>query len=136
MYRRKSVDTSPSEAVKSKLQVTKRNTHGYCADALCGSSHCCYQIHRFCEYTPNRCENNFDESAADARKQGDMKPFFSVVAGTTNLMANFFFHYKLLDHCRHTVTKHLNDGKTHCAFLASSSMTRFCNVLLSRTRAC
>ena len=40
----------------------------------------CKKFHRFVQYTPRKCFNNFVQSAVDARCQGDENPNSSVVA--------------------------------------------------------
>ena len=66
------------------------------------------KIHRFVEYTPNKCFNSFVQSAVDARRKGDEKRNSSVVAETMKLLANSSYG-------RYTVTKYLSDEKTHAA---------------------
>jgi len=51
----------------------------------------------------------------DARRQGDENPNSSVVAETMKLLANSSYGYQIMDRSRHTVTKYLNDEKTHSA---------------------
>ena len=75
----------------------------------------CKKIHRFVQYTPRKCFNNFVQSAVDARRQGDENPNSSVVAETMKLLANNSYVYQMMDCSRHTVTKYLNDEKTHSA---------------------
>ena len=75
----------------------------------------CKKIHRFVQYTPRKCFNNFVKSAVDARRQGDENPKSSVVAETMKLLANRSYGYQIMDRSRHTVTKYLNDEKTHSA---------------------
>ena len=75
----------------------------------------CKKIHRFVQYTPRKCFNNFVQSAVEARRQGDENPDSSVVAETMKLLANSSYGYQIMDRSRHTVTKYLNDGKTHSA---------------------
>ena len=50
----------------------------------------CSKIHRFVEYTPQKCFNSFVQSAVDARRQGEEIPNSSVVAET---MANSSYGY-------------------------------------------
>ena len=75
----------------------------------------CKKIHRFVPYTPRKCFNNFVQSAVDARRQGDENPDSSIVAETMKLLANSSYDYQIMDRSRHTVTKYLNDEKTHSA---------------------
>ena len=75
----------------------------------------CKKIHRFVQYTPKNCFNNFVQSAVDARRQGDENPNSSVVAETMKLLANSSYGYRIMDRSRHTVTKYLSDEKTHSA---------------------
>ena len=51
----------------------------------------------------------------DARRQGDENPDSSVVAETIKLLANNSYGYQIRGRSRHTVTKYLNDEKTHSA---------------------
>ena len=75
----------------------------------------CKKIQRFVQYTPRKCFNHFVQSAVDARRQGDENPNSSVVAETMKLLANSSYGYQIMDRSRHTVTKYLNDEKTHSA---------------------
>ena len=75
----------------------------------------CKKIHRFVQYTSRKCFNNFVQSAVDARRQGGENPNSSVVAETMKLLANSSYGYQIMDRSRHTVTKYLNDEKTHSA---------------------
>ena len=75
----------------------------------------CKKIHRFVQYTPRKCFNSFVPSAVDARREGDETPNSSVVAETMKLPANSSYGYQITDRSRHTVTKYLNDEKTHSA---------------------
>ena len=77
----------------------------------------CRKIHRFVQYTPRKCFNNFVHSAVDARRQGDKNPNSSVVAETMKLVANSSYGYQITDRSRHTVTKYLSDGKPHSAII-------------------
>ena len=75
----------------------------------------CKKIHRFVQYTPRKCFNNFVQSAVDARRQADENPNSSVVSDTMKLLANSSYGYQIMDRSRPTVTKYLNDEKTHSA---------------------
>ena len=55
------------------------------------------------------------QSAVDARREGDENASSSVVAETMKLFANSSYGYQIMYRSRHTVTKYLNDGKTHGA---------------------
>ena len=75
----------------------------------------CTKIHRFVQYTPKKCFSSFVQSAFKARRQGDENPNSSVVAATMKLLENSSYGYQIMDRSRHTVTKYLNDEKTHSA---------------------
>ena len=75
----------------------------------------CTKIYRFVEYTPLSCFNSFVQSAVNARREGDKNPNSTVVAETMKLLANSSYGYQIMDRSRHTVTKYLNDEKTHSA---------------------
>ena len=75
----------------------------------------CKNIHRFVQYTPRKCFNNFLQSAVDARRQGDENPNSNVVTETMKLLAKSSYGYQIMDRSRHTVTKCLSDEKTHSA---------------------
>ena len=55
------------------------------------------------------------QSAVDARRERDENPNSIVVAETMKLLANSSYGYQIMDRSRHTVTKNLNDEKTHGA---------------------
>ena len=75
----------------------------------------CTKIHEFVQYTPKKCFNSFVPSAVNARRQGDENHNSSVVAKTMKILAKSSYGYQILDRSRHTVTKCLNDEKTHSA---------------------
>ena len=73
------------------------------------------KIHQFVQDTPKKCFSSFVQSAVNARRQGDENPNSSVVAETMKLLLNSSYGYQIMDRSRHTVTKYLNDEKTHSA---------------------
>ena len=75
----------------------------------------CKKDHRFVQYTPRNCFNNFVQSAVDARRQRDENPNYSVVAETVKLLVNSSYGYQIRDCSRHSMTKYLTDEKTHSA---------------------
>ena len=75
----------------------------------------CTKIHQFVQYTPKKCFNSFTQSAVKARRQGDENPNSSVVAEIMKFLANSSYEYQIMDRSRHTVTKYLNNEKTHSA---------------------
>ena len=75
----------------------------------------CEKIYRFVEYIPAKCFNHFVQSAINARQERDENPNSSVVAETMKLLANSSYGCQIMDRDRHTVTKYLNDEKTHGA---------------------
>ena len=68
------------------------------------------------EYIPDKCFNKFRQSAVDSRRERDENPNSIVVVETMKLLANSSYGYQFMDHSRHTVTKYLNDEKTHGTF--------------------
>ena len=79
------------------------------------------RIYRFVQYTPMKCFTSFVQSAVDARRKGDENPHSSVVAETMKLLANSSYGYQIMDRSRHTITKYLNDEKTHKAIISKFS---------------
>ena len=75
----------------------------------------CKKIYRSVEYIQVKGFNKFVQSAVNARREGDENPNSSVVAKTMKLFANSSYGYQIMDRSRHTVTKYLNDQKTHGA---------------------
>ena len=75
----------------------------------------CKKNYCFVEFTPVKCFKKFVQSALDARREGDENPNSSVVEETVKLIANSSYGYQIMDRSRHTVTKYLNDEKTHGA---------------------
>ena len=51
----------------------------------------------------------------DARREGGENPLSGVVAETMKLLGNSSYGYQIMDRSRHTITKYLNDEKTHKA---------------------
>ena len=72
-------------------------------------------MHQFVQYTHKRCFSSFVQSAVIAGRQGDENTNSSVVVETMKLLANSSYGYQIMDRSRHTVTKYLNDEKTHSA---------------------
>ena len=75
----------------------------------------CTKIHRFVQYTPKKCFSSFVQFAVNARRQGAENPNSSVGAETMKFLASSSYGYHIMDRSRHTVTKYLNDEKTHSA---------------------
>ena len=75
----------------------------------------CTKISCFVEYTPLACFNSFVQSAVNARLEGDKNSNSTVMAETMKLLANSSYGYQIMDRSRHTVTKYLNNEKTHSA---------------------
>ena len=73
------------------------------------------KIHQFVQCTPKKCFSSFVQSAVNAWRQGDENINSFVVAETMKLLANCSYGYQIMDRSRHTVTKCLNDEKTHSA---------------------
>ena len=73
----------------------------------------CTKIHRFVEYTPQKCFNGFVQSVFDARRKGDKNPDSNVVAETMKLLGNSSYGYQIMDRSQHTETLYLNDEKMH-----------------------
>ena len=73
----------------------------------------CRTIHRFVQYTPRKCFNNFVQFAVDARRQGEENSNSSIVVETMKLLANSSYGYQIMGRSRHTVTKYLTHEKTH-----------------------
>ena len=74
----------------------------------------CPKIHRFVEYSPEKCFNRFVQSVMEARRESDENPNSSVVAKTMKLLANRCSGYQIMDCSQHTVAKYLNDKKNTC----------------------
>ena len=62
-----------------------------------------------------KCFDNFVPSVVSVRRQGDENPKSSVVADFIKLLANSSYRYQIMDRCRHSVTRHMNDEKSHAA---------------------
>ena len=73
----------------------------------------CTKIYSFVQYTPRKCFNNFVKSVVDARRQGDENPLSGVVAETMKLLDNSSYGKQIMDRSRQTITKYLDDEKTH-----------------------
>ena len=73
----------------------------------------CTKIYSFVQYTPRKCFNNFVKSVVDARRQGDENPLSGVVAETMKFLDNSSYGKQIMDRSRQTITKYLDDEKTH-----------------------
>ena len=71
------------------------------------------KVYRFVQNLPRKCFNKFVQSVVDARSEGDENPLSGVVAETMKLLGNSSYGYQIMDRSRHTITKYLNDEKTH-----------------------
>ena len=69
----------------------------------------CKKIYRSVQYTPMKCLNNFVQSAAIARREGDEKLNSCVLEKTMNLEANSCFGYQIMCWSRHTIKKYFSD---------------------------
>ena len=63
----------------------------------------------------NECFNTLVQSVVDARRKGDANPLPGIVAETMILLSDSSYGYQIMDRSRHTITKYLNDEKTHKA---------------------
>ena len=106
---------STTENVDFKLFLWKRYSHYSSASIFLELGLVCKKIYRVVEYTPVKCFNIFVQSAVNARREGDENPNSNVGAETMKLVANSSYGYQITDRSHHTVTKHLNDEKTHDA---------------------
>ena len=75
----------------------------------------CTKNHEFVQNTRKKCFSSFVQSAVNAQRHGDENPYSNVVAETRKFIANSSYPYQIMDRSRHTVTKYLNDEKTHSA---------------------
>ena len=75
----------------------------------------CRKIHQFVQYAPEKSFTSFVQSAVNGRRQGAENSNSSLVAETMKLLANSSDGYQIMARSRHTVTKYLNDEKTHSA---------------------
>ena len=71
------------------------------------------KVYRFIPYLPRKCFKKFVQSVVDARREGDENPLSGVVAETMKLLGNSSYGYQIMDRSKHTITKYLNDEKTH-----------------------
>ena len=76
----------------------------------------CTKAYRFVQYLSQKCFNKFVQSVVDARREGDENPLSGVDAETMKLLGNSSYGYQIMDRSRPTITKYLNDEKTHKAF--------------------
>ena len=76
----------------------------------------CIKVYRFLQYPPLKCFNKFVQSLVDARREGDENPLSGVVAEIMKILGNSSYGFQIMDRSRHTITKYLNDEKTHKAF--------------------
>ena len=75
----------------------------------------CTKVHHFVEYTPVKYFNSFVQSAVMTSSQGDDELNSRVVAETMKLLANSSYGYHIMDRSHHSVTRYMNDEKTHAA---------------------
>ena len=76
----------------------------------------CTKFYRFVAYTLRKCcFNNFVQSVVDARQEGEKNSHSGVVAETMKLLGNSLYSFQIMDRSRHTITKSLDDEKTHKA---------------------
>ena len=73
------------------------------------------KFYRFVQCSPRKCFHNFVQSLVDARREGYENLLPRVVAETMKLLSNSSYGYQIINRSRHTITKYLNDEKTHKA---------------------
>ena len=78
----------------------------------------CKKSHRFVHYITKNCFNTFVQSAVTVRCQGDEIPNYSVVTEIIKILADSSYGYQIKDCSRHTVTKYLDDEKTHSEIIS------------------
>ena len=81
----------------------------------------CKKFHQCVQHTPKMFFNSFVQSAVTARRQGEENPNSTVKPETMKFLANSSYGYQIMDRSRHTVTKCLNDEKTHSAIILNFS---------------
>ena len=112
---KENIMTQPRRMLISSFVLTNRTTITPLLLFYLNLGLVCKRIHRFVQYIPRKCFNNFVQTAVDARRQRDENPNSSVVAETMKLLANSSYGYKIMDRSRHTVTTYLTDEKAHSA---------------------
>ena len=83
-----------------------------------------FKVDFFCKTVvkAKRCDyhicsfNEFLQSLFDGRREGDEVPLSGVVAESMMLSGNSFYRYQIKDRSTHTITKYMNDEKSHKAF--------------------
>ena len=75
----------------------------------------CTKTYRFVQYTPRKDFNSFNQSMVNGRREGDENPLSEVVAETIKLLGISSYGFQIMDRSRHSITKYLNDEKTHKA---------------------
>ena len=75
----------------------------------------CAKVSRFVEYTPIKRFDNIVQFVVNARRQGDENPNFTVVSETMKLLINSLYGYQIMDRSHPSVTRYMNDEKTHAA---------------------
>ena len=75
----------------------------------------CTKIYHFVQYLRQKSFNKFFQSVVGARRKGDENPLSGAVAETMKLLGNSSYGNQIMDRSRHTITKYLNDEKTHKA---------------------
>ena len=69
----------------------------------------CTRVHRFVDYTPEKCFKGFVKSVVEARRLGDQNKNSTVVAETMKLLSNSSYGYQIMDRSKHTETKYLDE---------------------------
>ena len=69
-----------------------------------------------CTVSPSKMLQKIVQSVVDARREGVENPLSGVVAETLKLLGKSTYGYQIMDRSRHTITKYMNDEKTHKAF--------------------
>ena len=95
------------------LHLKKRYTDQFSASHLSWLVSSLYKKHCFVEYTLRKCFNSFVQSALDVGRHKEKNPNSSVIAETTKLLLKSYHGYQTMDRSRQTLTKYLNDEKTH-----------------------
>ena len=84
----------------------------------------CTIVYRFVQYSPRKNFNRFFQKVVDVRREGDENSLSRVVAETRKLPGNSSCGCKIMDTSKPTITKNLNDEKTHMA-IKEPLCTRF-----------
>ena len=112
---RRWLDVLASKIANLRLQVTKQNAHYSSTVVFSAIGACCYKNTPFCWVHTKGMLQQFCAVSSGRKKARWREPKVHCSRWDNETTSEQFLWLPIMDRSRHTVTKYLNEEKTHCA---------------------